>query len=238
MLDGGRHPALVGTTVAGLLAVVGGAIATVARLSPAGVAGLLAAMILPLGALVPVLAFRLARLRLDPTPITPEELQSDLDPVPGKHVLERTRWADRYMAALYWAMAVLVGGCLVVLGLAAGWAARVLVIDAVVLMLLHSRVLVAARHRLAAVIPAVCGAAVLVTAAGLRAGPHVWPAMVAGLVVVTGLLFAGERALPGHKLIPHWGRAGDLLQTLTAAALLPLTLWLLNLYQYVRSAHG
>ena len=57
------------------------------------------------------------------------------------------------------------------------------------------------------------------------------------MVVAAATLFAAERALPGHKLLPHWGRAGDLLQTLAAAALLPLTLWLLNVYYFVRSAH-
>ncbi len=238
MLTGGRRPALVGTTVAALLVAVGGGFATFGKLGAAAVAGVLVALILPLGGWVPVLAFRLARLRLDPTPTTPDELQSDLDPVPGQHVLERTRWADRYMAALYWGLAAVVGGCLVVLGLATGWPAHVVAIDAILLMLLHARTLVAARHRLAAVVPAVCGAAVLVTAAGLRADTRVWSAVLAGLVVAVGLLFAGERSLPGHKLLPHWGRAGDLLQTLTAVALIPAALWLLNLYQFARTVRG
>jgi len=238
MLAGGRRPALVGTTVAALLVAASGGFATFGKLGAAATAGVLVALIMPLGGWVPVLAFRLARLRLDPTPTSPDELQSDLDPVPGQHVLERTRWADRYMAALYWGLAAVVGGCLVVLGLATGWPARLVAIDTIVLMLLHARTLVAARHRLAAVVPAVCGAAVLVTAAGLRADARVWAALLAGLMAAAGLLFAGERSLPGHKLLPHWGRAGDLLQTLTAAALIPATLWLLNLYHFARAVRG
>jgi hypothetical protein len=158
--------------------------------------------------------------------------------VPGEHVLERTRWADRYMAALYCGLAVVVAGGLVVLGAATGWPAHLVAIDAIAVMLLHSRALMAARHRLAVIIPAVLGAVVLLTAAGLRADIRVWPALMAGLLVATGLLFAAERALPGHRLLPHWGRAGDLLQMLTALALIPLTLWLLNLYQYARTLHG
>jgi succinate dehydrogenase hydrophobic anchor subunit len=58
-----------------------------------------------------------------------------------------------------------------------------------------------------------------------------------GLVVTGGVLFAAERALPGRKSLPHWGWAGDILQTLTAVALIPLVLWLLNLYHYARAAH-
>jgi hypothetical protein len=111
-------------------------------------------------------------------------------------------------------------------------------IDAIALMLLHSRVLVAARHRLAAVIPASVGAAVLVGAAGLRSDTHVWLALLAALMVAAGLLLVGERSLPRHKLLPHWGRAGDLLHTATAVALIPAVLWLLNLYGLARAAHG
>jgi hypothetical protein len=55
-------------------------------------------------------------------------------------------------------------------------------------------------------------------------------------VVAVPLLFLGERSLPGRKLVPHWGRAGDLLHLLSASALLPLTLWVLNVYSYVRGA--
>ena len=58
------------------------------------------------------------------------------------------------------------------------------------------------------------------------------------VVAAAALLFTAERSLPGHKLLPHWGRAGDVLQTLAAAALFPLTLWVLNVYQFVRAAHG
>jgi type VII secretion integral membrane protein EccD len=237
MARGGRHPALVATAVAGMFTAVGGALATVASLEIAATAGILLALIAPFGGWTPMIAFRLASMRLDPTPSTPDELQSDLDPVPGQHVVDSTRLADRYMTALYCGLAVVVTGCLVVLGVTAGLRARLVAIDVIALLLLHSRVLVAARHRLAVLVPAVCGAAVLVTAAGLRADSRSWPAVLAGLVVAAALLLVGERLLPEHKLLPHWGRAGDLLHTLTAVALIPGVLWLLNLYEFARSAH-
>jgi hypothetical protein len=88
------------------------------------------------------------------------------------------------------------------------------------------------------VVPASVGAAVLVGAAGLRADAHDWLALLAGLVVVAGLLLAGERSLPEHRLLPHWGRAGDLLQTLTAVGLIPAVLWLINLYGFARTVRG
>ena len=161
-------------------------------------------------------------------------MQADLDPVPGRLVLGQTRLADRYMTALYTGLAVIITGCLIALGLSTGWPARVVAIDVIVLMLLNSRVLVAARHRLAAVIPACVGAAVLVCAAGLRSDAQDWLPLLAVLAVGTGLLLAAERSLPGHKLLPHWGRAGDVLQTVTSVALIPGVLWLLNLYEFAR----
>jgi type VII secretion integral membrane protein EccD len=235
---GGRHPALVAVLAGSVFVAVGGALATFARLDAAAVAGVLLALMLPFGGYVPVISFRLARMRLDPTPGTPEELQADLDPVPSRGVLESTALADRYMTGLYGGLGVVITGCLAVLSLTAGWPARLVALDVVVLMLLHARVLVSARHRLAVVIPAVCGAAALVAIAGLRADAGAWPAVMAAVVIVAGLLLAGQRSLPGYRPLPHWGRAGDVLHTLTAVALIPAVLWLLNLYQFARTGHG
>jgi type VII secretion integral membrane protein EccD len=237
ILRGGRHPAWAAVVTVALLAAVGGAVATAARLSQAQVAGVLIALIMPVGSWVPVLSFRLAGMRLDPPPSDPEELQSNLEPVPGEEVLDRTRWADRYMTALYGGLGFVAAGCLAVLCSSAGWPARVVAIDVIVLLLLHSRLLVAARQKLAIILPAVAGAVALAVAAGLRADAHSWPVIVCALALVAGLLLTGERAIPGHKFLPHWGRAGDLLHTLTAVAVIPTVLWLLNLYQFARVRH-
>ena len=129
---------------------------------PPSVAGILLALMMPLGGWVPVIAFKLAKMRLDPTPSSPDELQADLDPVPGQRVLESTRMADRYMTGLYSGLGVVITGCLAVLSVTTGWPARVVAIDVIALLLLHSRVLVSARHRLAIVLPAVAGAAAVV----------------------------------------------------------------------------
>ncbi|HMH93596.1 MAG TPA: type VII secretion integral membrane protein EccD [Streptosporangiaceae bacterium] len=238
MLIGGRHPALVGTTVSTVLLAIGGAIATFGGTSPAAAAGVLVAVTVPLGGWIPVLAFRLARLRLDPTPVTSDELQEDLDPIPGQHILERTRWADRYMSALHGGVAVVASPGLIVLALAGGWPAHVVAIDAIVLLLLQARSLVSARHRLATMIPAICGATVLVTVAGLRADDRHWLALLAGIVLTSWLILIAVRSLPGHKLLPHWGRAGDILQSLAAVGLIPAALWLTGLFHMARTVRG
>jgi len=107
-----------------------------------------------------------------------------------------------------------------------------------VLLLLQARTLVAARHRLATMIPAICGAMVLVAVVGLRAADRDLVALLAGVVLATGLILAAGRSLPGHKLLPHWGRAGDILQSLTAAGLIPATLWLTGLFHIARTVRG
>ena len=238
MVRGGSQPALLGATVGGALVAAGGALAALARLDAAQVAGILLAVMMPLGGWVPMLAFRLTKLRLDPTPSSPEELQADLDPVPGQLVLEQTRLADRYMSALYAGLAVVGAAALVVLSLAAGLPAHVVELDAILLLLLHSRSLVAARHRMAVVAPAVLGAATLVAVTGLRADARAWPVVVALAVTAAAVFFALERSLPGRRSLPHWARIGDWLHTLTAAALIPAVLWLLNVYEFARTVHG
>jgi type VII secretion integral membrane protein EccD len=235
---GGRTRALVAVTAAATLVAVGGVLAAFTRLGPAPVAAVVLALALPLGAIVPLIAFRLAQLRLDPIPTSPDDLQADIDPIPGRHVLERTRRADGYTSALYCALAVVSGVCLIVLAIATGWPAHVVAIAAIALLLMHARVMVALWHRLAAILPGVCGLAMLITAAGLRADPHLRLVVLTGLVVSCGLLLAAARKLPDHKLLPYWGRAGDILQSLAALVLIPATLWLLNLYQFARSVHG
>jgi type VII secretion integral membrane protein EccD len=238
VLMGDRDPVLAGLAAVTMLATAGGAVAAFTGLGLVAIAGVMLALVMPLGAAVPVLSFQLAGMRLDPTPTTPEELQEDIDPVPGEHILDRTRLADSYMSSIYWAMAAVAGTCLVALGFAAGWRPHLVAIDAITLMLLHSRSMVAARHRLAAVVPAGLGAAVVVTAAGLHGSSRTWLTLLAGVVVAAFLLWTAERTLPDRKLVPYWGRAGDLLESLAAVALIPAVLWLVNAYHFARALHG
>jgi type VII secretion integral membrane protein EccD len=238
MLRGGRPPVLLGATLTTLLVAAGGALATLARLGTPEVAGILLAVMMPLGGWVPMLSFRLARMRLDPTPSSPEELQADLDPVPGQLVLEQTRLADRYMAALYAGLGVAATACLVILSLASTLPAHVVELDAAALLLLHSRALVAARHRTPLIAAAVLGAATLLAVFGLRADARAWPLVVGLAAAAAVLFFALERSLPEARMLPHWGRIGDLLHTLTAAALIPAVLWLAGLYEFARTVHG
>jgi len=69
---------------------------------------------------------------------SPDELQADLDPVPGQLVLDQTRLAGPvHWRALYAGLAVVVAAGLVILSLDAGLPAHAWNSTTVVLLLLH-----------------------------------------------------------------------------------------------------
>jgi type VII secretion integral membrane protein EccD len=177
-------------------------------------------------------------MHLDPLPTTPGELQENLDPLPGQRVTEQTRLADSYQAALHWGLAVVAAACLVPLATAHEWSARALTLDAASAVLLHARVLASTRQRLAVIAPAVGGLGVLAVAIGLSLpSGTAWAGVFGVLVIAGGALLTAALTLPGRKLVPHWGLAGDICQSLTTVAMIPLVLWLLNVFHYARM-HG
>jgi hypothetical protein len=54
-------------------------------------------------------------------------------------------------------------------------------------------------------------------------------------LVVSGLLVLLARVLPGRRMIPHFGRAAELLEGIVAASLLPLLLGVLGTYAAARN---
>jgi type VII secretion integral membrane protein EccD len=235
---GGRRPAFVAAMAAAWWITVAAALAAGFRLGLVPVAGVALATLLPFSGWIPILSFRLAGMHLDPLPTTPDELQENLDPLPGQQVTEQTRLADRYQGALYLGLAVVAAACLAPLATAHGWPARAVTLDASAAMLLHARMLGSARQRLAVILPVAGGLGVLAVAIGLslHAG-NSWAGVFGGLLIVGGALLIAALTLPGRKLVPHWGWAGDIFQTLTVIALIPLVLWLLGVFHYARM-HG
>ena len=44
--------------------------------------------------------------------------------------------------------------------------------------------------------------------------------------------------VPGRRLVPHWGRTGEVIHTLIAISLIPLLLQVLGLFPYLRGLGG
>jgi len=232
---GGACRGFLSAAGAGILVALGGLLATVPGIGKAGAAAITLATALLLGVAVPILASRLAGLRIKPLPTSAAEFQQDIDPEPSRKILASTDLADRYVAALYLGLGAVGAGCLAVLASTPGPATQSLAAVVSFLLLLHGRELTGAWQRLATLVPGLFGAAAVLSAQAAVATPERRLAIVAALVTLAGVLVAAARVLPGRRLMPYWGRLADLCHTAAAIAVVPLVLAVLHLYGRVRA---
>jgi type VII secretion integral membrane protein EccD len=221
---GGGLAGFVAAAFAAVLAALGGLLVSVAGLRVAAAAAIVLAVTVLLGSAVPLIASRLAGLRVPPLPTTADEFQQGIDPEPSPTVLSRTARAHDHIGSLYVALGVVAAGCLPVLGTTRGIIAPVLAAVASFFLLLHARELLGVRPRLAVFAPGAIGLAVVLLALTMRAPARERPAVVVLLVMAAGILLAVAQTLPGRKLLPHWGRVADITHTATAIAIIPLVL--------------
>jgi len=235
-----RHGPVYAGVVAAAVVTGAGAIPVVfLGLSAAQGAAVAAALATVLSIVVPRLSLRLARVRVDPLPTKPEHLQEDIDPEPSADLLARAATTDHYMTGIHAGLGAALLGALVLVPTAGGWAAYTVVLLVAVVRLLSVRDSNSGWHRLALSLPAVAGLLI----AGLRALGQLGPAaaMVVVLVVVTGmavLLFALAVSLPNRRMMPIWGRLGDVLRTAAMVALLPIMAVTLDVYSAARGIGG
>ncbi|MGW2548379.1 type VII secretion integral membrane protein EccD, partial [Kitasatospora sp. NPDC001574] len=205
-----------------------------------GIAALVAAAAVLLGAFVPGLAFKLSGLRLPALPRNADELQEEIEPFPAEDVLARSTVADGYLSAFLTAVGAVCAAALVVLAGVGdtGWGTPVMAADLSALLLLHARDIGSIRQRLAVLLPGVLGLTLLAARIGLdsdRTGRLVLFAVL--LLAALGLAVVAW-TVPGRRLLPYWGRAGDLTHSLAAIALLPLALQVLGFYRTMRGLGG
>lgn len=236
---GVARPVFVAVLVATAAGVTGGLLTTALSLASPRSAAVVAALALMFTPMVPTTAFRLARLQLPPLPNDSDDLQHDIDPVPGDLVVSRAAVADRYLAALFGALGAVSAVCVTLLALAGGLAPRLLAALVCIMLLLRSRTLVSGRQRLALLVPAAWGGCVLVLGLAAGSSPATRSgALLGGLVLLAGLFLAGALLLPGRRLLPYWGRIADLSESLIAASIVPVVIWVLDLYQFARAIAG
>jgi type VII secretion integral membrane protein EccD len=232
---GGACRGFLATAGAATLVAGAGLLAAEPGVDTAGAAAITLATVLLLGVIVPILAARLAGLRIKPLPTTAAEFQQDIDAEPSQRILASTHLADGYVAALYLALGAVSAGCLAVLAATSGPAAQTLAAVVSFLLMLHGRELSGAWQRLATLVPGLFGAAAVLLARAAAATPAHRLVIVAGLVVLAAVLVAAARVLPGRRLLPYWGRVADLLHTAAAISVVPLVLAVLHLYGKVRA---
>jgi type VII secretion integral membrane protein EccD len=231
-------PLFVATATAAVAAASAGALMSVGDVAVGDASAAVAAVAVVLGGFVPSLSFKLAGLRMPPLPASAQQLQEGIEPHNGRDVATRTELAADWMTALYAATGAVCAGCLVALVRSPGLPEMLTAGTLSLLLLLHGRGLVNVWQRLALVIPGLWGATLLAVGAAARLSPADRPALVVGLLALAAALAVASWTVPGRRMLPYWGRAAELLQSLLAIILLPLTLWTFGVFGALRAING
>ncbi|MDG4765073.1 type VII secretion integral membrane protein EccD [Solwaraspora sp. WMMD406] len=237
LIGAGEAVAVAVLTVA-LFGVAAGVGATMVGLSTAATAALTLCVVAVAIGLMPMRAVRLAGITLPPLPKGLPDLQRESDLTPGDELIAAAARVDRYLTALYTALAVVAAVTLTVLAWSPGWAATAMTVAGILLTLLEARSVNRVGQRFAFLCAGGWGLAQLLLANGFADGPGGRAVTVLVLVVAAVAVAFGVRALPQRQFTAYWGRAGDILQTAAALSLLPLAMDVLGVYRAVRGIGG
>ncbi|MCS0603753.1 type VII secretion integral membrane protein EccD [Streptomyces sp. LP11] len=202
-------------------------------------ASVVAVALFVLGHLAPRLALRTARLRVPQLPHDAEELQQDIEPEPGESVGRRVAVATACVdmisvsSALVWGVALWL-----LVDRERGWAGWLLPLALSLAVLLRARGTNGTLQRVSAVLAGAYGIGLVLIVRVAPTGPGGRAVVLAVLLAAALALLVGAWRLPRARLLPVWGHFGDLLEILTAIALLPLLLQVLHAYAYFRGLAG
>jgi len=234
------HAFLAGA-VCGAALLAGGLLAMLTNVAAAGAAAVVAVVVLAATSMLPMLAFRLARLPMPSIPAGPDDLKTDTETVDGQRVLTRSEDADRYLSGLLLATGVIGFGAEAYLVAAGSWSAWTLSAVVALVMIIRARVFPGVGQRLPLLVAGFAGLGLLViggSAAGstlLRLTALLGAVLCVGVAcLVHGLSTTGKRATGS----PVWGRLLDIVEVALIVALVPITLAVCDLYGWVRSLSG
>jgi type VII secretion integral membrane protein EccD len=232
-------PLLVPTALfGGLLALFGG-LASYTGAGAGGAAALVLALSLVLTVGAPMMAFRLARLQLPPLPDEIEDIDVGVEPLQGREVVEQIRLADRCVTGLLYGLAAMSALSATILVTTPGWASNVLVVLGAALQLVRTRLLRGVVQRLAVLVSGVYLAALAVVRNLAELPPTLAVFLAVGvLLAVPVAMLASAQWISTRILPPYWGRAAEIVEWLTCAALLPIAAVSLGLYSWARGLGG
>lgn len=224
--------------VVSLFAALAAVLLLTTDLAPVDTAGILAVLAVVLGAFVPSLAFRMSGMRMPPLPTNAQQLQEGIEPHAASAVSARAVLADGWMTSLYGAVGLVGAACVAVLARERELAEIIMTVALCLLLVLHARGLGNIWQRMSLVAPGVLGLLLLVLVALPVATPGNRLVTAAGLLAAAAAVAIAAWTVPGRRLVPYWGRAGELLHSALAIAVLPLALWVLGVYGALRSING
>ncbi|WP_097947545.1 type VII secretion integral membrane protein EccD [Streptomyces sp. ms115] len=224
--------------VVSLFAAIAAVLLLTTNLAPVHAAGILAVLAVVLGAFVPSLAFRMSGMRMPPLPTNAQQLQEGIEPHAASAVSARAILADGWMTSLYGAVGLVGAACVAVLARERELAEIIMTVALCLLLVLHARGLGNIWQRMSLVVPGVFGLLLLVLVAAPAASPGSRLVTAAGLLAAAAAVAIAAWTVPGRRLVPYWGRAGEVLHSALAIAVLPLALWVLGVYGALRAING
>jgi type VII secretion integral membrane protein EccD len=207
------------------------------RWTPAQVAGALSVVLLGVLVFAPRLAIRLARIRGPQLPRTASELQSGVEPLPGKEIAHRVAYADGHLTIAAVGSAA-VFTCSFPFLVADGVFGSVVAVLTATAVLLRARAFIGGWQRVSLAVAGSAGLAFtgLAVMSQLTEQARAASFLVLGLAFV--LLVISMLRPPDQRMLPIWGHVANGLELVSALAVVPVLLQLFGVYTAVRGLAG
>ncbi|MEU2226802.1 type VII secretion integral membrane protein EccD [Streptomyces sp. NPDC018347] len=190
-----------------------------------------------LSTIAPRLFLRLSGLRVPQLPRNAEELQEDIEPATEPAVARRVAAADAHLTLYTVGASVVYALDLVLLTRRSGWFDWLLALTLAAAVTLRSRSVTEIWQRVSLALAGTLGLILTVAWLLVPGGPQARAVLAVLLLAAVAALLAARR-LPSLRLLPVWGHTADILETVTAVALIPLLLQVLHVYWYFRTLAG
>lgn len=230
---GGYRPALLAIIGAALIVVLASTAQLLLGLSPQAGAAITVILLMVVARVVPRLGVWIAGLEIDPVPTSSDEFQADLDTIAATDITDRSERLHSIVTAMWFAWSALLCAAVSLLAVADGWASPALAVAGSTATLLQARELRATQHRAALLAASVLPLVLLAPVYTLRLELPWRLVILLAIVAVTAYTVVAVRLLPGRRLAPTWGRAGDVLHWLCAIAVPGLALAVTGVYDLI-----
>ncbi|MEU8472985.1 type VII secretion integral membrane protein EccD [Streptomyces sp. NPDC029006] len=190
-----------------------------------------------LSTVAPRLFLRLAGLRVPQLPRNADELQEDIEPATEPAVARRVAAADAHLTLFTLGACVVYALDFVLLTRRSGWSDWLLALTLAAAVTLRSRSVTEIWQRVSLAVVGTLGLILAVAWLLVPGGPQTRAVLAVLLLAAVAALLSARR-LSTLRLLPIWGHTADILETLTAVALIPLLLQVLHVYWYFRTLAG
>jgi len=229
----------IGAGGAGVALGVGASICLAFGARPAAGAAVVAAVTLALIPMLPLSAYRLARLPIPSVPTGPEDLKTDTETVDGLRILAQSDRANEILTGLLGTVALVLFGAEIVLAFDGGLPAALLCLLFAVLVLLRARPYEGRLQRWPLLVAGVLGLGLFALAAFNLGGESVrLVGLPLGLVLAAAGGLAYGLAVAGKRVAPIWGRLLDIVEILLIIAVVPVVVWVCGAFEWIRAIKG